>query len=53
MTNNERMSELYTDMKWVKQSLSDHFSHHQKYEVALATGVLLAIIGQAIAYLIK
>ena len=34
---------LESDMQWVKQTLSNHLKHHERYEIALIVGILLMI----------
>jgi hypothetical protein len=47
------LCELHTDMKWVKKTLGNHLAHHEKYEVALIAGILLAVAGQLLGYFFK
>ena len=42
----QKLCELHADMKWVKTTLGNHLRHHERYEIALVTGILLAAIGQ-------
>ena len=37
------LAELRTDISWIKESLSNHLRHHEKYEIALAIGILLMV----------
>lgn len=48
-SDTRKLCELHADMKWVKKTLTNHLQHHQRYEVALVIGLLLAIVG----YLLK
>jgi hypothetical protein len=49
----QKLCELHADMKWVKATLGNHLRHHERYEIALVTGILFAVFGLVIGYFIK
>lgn len=44
---------LKTDIEWIKLTLGNHLRHHERYEIALVTGILLAVFGQVICDVLK
>lgn len=52
MTNKEQLTEIATDIKWIKNILSNHLLHHKRVAY-----ILLGITGSAIitllAFLLK
>ena len=44
LSDSVKIAELHTDMQWVKKTLRNHLKHHQRYEIALVTGILLMVV---------
>jgi hypothetical protein len=38
------LTEMKTDIKWIKKMLSNHLKHHERYEIALVVGIVLLVI---------
>jgi len=47
------LTELSTDMKWVKTQLSNHLEHHKAYLIMMATSLLGLIIALILALVAK
>jgi hypothetical protein len=46
------LAEIKVDIKWIKEQLSNHLKHHERYETTLIIGILLMILEQLVTQLI-
>ncbi len=51
MTNKELLVKIETDICWIKQSLSNHLRHHERFAIAWFTAGVAAVVAVVIALL--